>query len=224
MQWRARVRMNVARGVVGVVVMASLGCSESPTSPTSPTANPNAPAPLTRFTILYGALNCQPLRTGSIILVSAYTPESSRAYESVDDAKVTWTTSDPSVLRPSTTPGFVRLEGSGTAELRAEYQGAFAALPITVFPEAYPLLDVSVQGGVLPLAASPMGRAVTRDRFAGASTDVTAATTFSSSDTRIATVDGPRISFKPVLGNAVITGRHNGLVGACGIAVHPRQY
>ena len=224
MQWCARLRMNVAGGVVGVVVMASLGCSDAPTSPTSTSANPNAPAPLTRFTILYGALNCQPLLAGSTILVNAYTPESSRAFASVDDSKVTWTTSDPSVLRPSTTPGFVQLEGQGTAELRAEYQGAFAALPITVFPDAYPMLGVSVQGGVLPLGASPMGRAVTRERAGGVSTDVTAATTFTSSDTRIATVDGPRISFKPVLGNAVITGRHNGLAGACGIAVYPRQY
>jgi hypothetical protein len=53
---------------------------------------------------------------------------------------------------------------------------------------------------------------------------VSAATTFTSFDPRIATVAGSRITFKPVIGNAVITGTHNGMVGACGVAVYPRAY
>lgn len=69
-----------------------------------------------------------------------------------------------------------------------------------------------------------MGRAMIRNSLTTPSTDVSAATTFTSSDTRIATVDGSSITFKPLVGNVVITGTQNGMTGSCGIAVYPRPY
>ena len=114
--------------------------------------------------------------------------------------------------------------GPGTAEVRAEHQGTRAMLLVTVSPDTYPMLDVSIQGVVLPGTSQPMGRAMTHSALAVPATDVSAATTFTSSDTRVATVDGQRITFKPLVGNVVITGTHNGITGACGIAVYPRAY
>jgi len=207
----ARVGWILVRCVVASALLAAISCSGSPTAPTSP------PGTISALTILYGVTACQPLRVGRVLALNVYPPESPRA--NVNSAS-RWTSSDPSVLLLHPAPGAFIMVGPGTAEVRAEYQGSVASMAITIQPDVYPRLDVTVNNNFPDVA--PRGRAEVIPALARAGTDVTADARFSSSDQRIATVEGARITFQPRVGNVTISATYNGLSGSCGMSVYPK--
>jgi len=170
--------------------------------------------------MLYGLTNCQQLRApgNAFFNVLTYTDG---LYQPVQATAVRWSTSNPAVLIPAAGSGFFTLTGVGTAEARAEYQGMSAAVVLTVpASTTLPYLEVTVGGTV----GGTTGRVDYRAAFGPPTTNVTAAATFSSSDARIATVDGSRITFPGPIGNAEIRASANGLVGSCGLAINPRSF
>ena len=206
----ARLGKRSGRFFVAAWLLASIGCSGSPTEPTSPAGT------ISTLTILYGASACQQLRAGRVLALNVYPPESPRA--NVNSAS-TWTSSDSSVLLLHPAPGAFIMVGPGTAEVRATYQGRTASMTITIQPDVYPRLDVSVINsfpGVEPRVRADLNPALAR-----AVSDVTAETRFSSSDPGIASIDGSRITFKPRVGNVTISAAYNDATGSCGMSVYP---
>jgi hypothetical protein len=193
--------------IVSALVVSANCSAKLPSQPT--------PAPTT-LVMLYGLTNCQQLRAPGNAFFNVLTYNDG-LYQPVQATAVRWSSSNPAVLIPSAGSGFFTLTGVGTAEARAEYQGMSAAVVLTVpASTTLPYLEVTVGGTT--------GRVEYRAAFGPPTTNVTAAATFSSSDSRIATVDGSRITFPGPIGNAEIRATANGLVGSCGLSIIPRSF
>ena len=212
----AGARIAFVHGAIGFALLSSISCNAS--LPTEP----SAPASATTLEILYGSTSCQELRVGTGALFNAYTVTGDGVYAHVTP-QTAWASSDPAVLRPGIgiAPSFNFL-APGTAEVRAEYQGKFAATSVTVLGRDFPYLEVGFLNAIRN-GATPVGAAL-RTASGTATTNVTAATTFTSSNPRVATIEGSQITFTGAVGNVEIRGTYNGITGACGIAQRPRSF
>jgi hypothetical protein len=199
-------RMTLIRAAIIAGALSSAGCgARSPTEPSSTSG----------LVVLFGALGCQQLRAGRVVLLHALV-RSGDTYRQVT-SEATWTTSDPGVIRPNATRGSFTMLGSGVVEARAEYQGQFAFVSFTVGAPGAPYLEVTAT------SAGPKqltGRAQLWSA-SGAITDITSSATFVSSDPRIARVDGRSIVLMGGIGNVEITGTANGMSGTCGASNYP---
>jgi hypothetical protein len=197
-------------------LISSIGCNASLPTEAS------APVSATTLEVLYGSTSCQPLRVGSSAFFSAYTVTGDGVYQHVTP-HVSWSSSDPGVLRPgSSISSSFPLLAPGTAEVRAQYQGLFGATSVTVHGQGPPQLEVDffnpVRNGSTPLSAR------LRTGSGAPITIVTASTTFTSSNPRVATIEGSQLSFTGAVGNVEVRGAYNGITGACGIAQSPRAF
>lgn len=208
MQSRASLPSTICLAIVACAVMMSIGCrAELPAQPTTPPVS---------LRMLYGLASCRQLQVGSSLLFDALTYDDG-LYQAVPGQAVLWSSSNPSVLAPSTS-GFFSVVGIGTAEARAAYQGKSAAVVVTIPASlTLPYLEVTVGPG-------QQGRVELRTGFGTPTTNITSAATFASSDTRIAAVDGSRVMLQGPIGNAEIRATANGLSGACALSVYPRSF
>ena len=195
--------------VSAAIFFTCVNCSaQLPAQPTPPPSS---------LVLLYGLTSCQALRAGSIVRFSALVYDDG-LYQYVNQSAVTWSTSNPAVLTTqSGGGGFFTLVGVGTAEARGLYQGRSAAVVVTVpAGSTLPYLEVT--------ANSNSARVDLRASFSSPTTNVTSSASFTSSDSRIATVEGSRVVLQGPIGNTEIRATASGLAGACAMSVDPRSF
>jgi hypothetical protein len=191
------------------VCVAGAACSASyPTAPAATTAD---------FHFLYRAPT-GPLPVGTSMAFDAFAVDSQRAFTNVT-AQTQVSSSDPAVIqiRPGTSAMAV---GAGTAELRANYEGRIASLPVTVIPaqRTYPYLVIDLPGILAGTTQSARARLFETPLQ---SRDVTAETVWGSSNTAIATVDRGLVAGKTV-GTTVLTASFGGFSAVASVSVRPR--
>ncbi|MET0214081.1 MAG: Ig-like domain-containing protein [Vicinamibacterales bacterium] len=202
--------------VIGLVIVVSVSCKAS--YPTTPTASPVA------FWVHYWT----PVglgSVGSIYAFSAFVLASDGAYEDVT-ARAVWSESDSQILiksRSFTFPSAVAYSAAapGNVEIAAQYLGLRSSIVISVIrPDrrAFPNLGIAA---VSPRVMGESARSVLRwNQSATISDTVTELATWSSSDTRVVTVDRGLIS-AVAPGTAVVTASYNGQLAWYGLSIPP---
>ncbi len=138
--WRGTCRSRWQTGSLVLSVTMSallLGCggSPAPTAPSSPTP-PTAPATLTGVTLTPATMA---IRVGESLEVTARAQFSDGSSQEVT-AQATWQSSNPTVLG-IIAPGKALAMASGTADLRAAYQGMNSQVTVAVSPGPRAMAD-----------------------------------------------------------------------------------
>ena len=162
---------------------------------------------------------------GATYTFSAFVLASDGAYEDVT-ARAAWSESNSQILvksRSVTFPLAVAYSAAapGNVEIAAQYQGLRSSIVISVIRpdrQSFPNL------GITPVSPRVMGgsaRSVLRWNQSAATSDtVTELATWSSSDTRVVTVDRGLIS-AVAPGTAMVTASYNGQLAWYGLSIPP---
>jgi hypothetical protein len=210
------------------LIVALAGCGVTTPTPTPPPLPPStgvvvgvSTAPLERVEIYY-PIAYSWLAVGSTFSFGVFAVHTDGVYEQVSTPRgVTWASSDPAIVAVSSpTTGTLRAVSPGIATLTASYQGRSASVTqeIRAGEPPYPFLEI------WPTAA-PSRQYMTRDARARrresntSFPDVTAAATWTSSDPRVATVDGGVVLATGV-GTTRITASHGGMTASYVFSVY----
>ena len=206
---------RIGRSAAVWLALVGAGCNAS--FPTSPEAF-DAPATRVGFEVLFVP---QPslVLTGSLVQFLAYTVDSATAYQYV--AQAAWTSSDPSVLRrEGAFETSWRAVSPGVVEVTATFEGAVSSVFVTVVSPQFPYLELR------GLAIPTIGRAlppleVWINSGPNNSRQVSDAT-WTSSNTRVATVSASGVVTGINIGTAEITASSGGLSASYRLSVLPR--
>jgi hypothetical protein len=198
--------------VLGAALIATSCQASYPTQPTQA-------VPVALRVHYLTATGVEPVGTGRGF--SAYLLNSDGAYENVTD-RATWSSSDPTVLQRDA-HSFFRAVATGAAEIVARYTGLQSSVWVVVVqPEsqAYPHLAIAPGD---PHTLGQRAQAVATLRVSSSeSLIVTDAATWSSTDTRVITVDrGAVTGVGP--GTAQILVSYGGLSTWYGLSIQPSQ-
>jgi Bacterial Ig-like domain (group 2) len=203
---------------IAICLMFAVGVAACSASfPTEPSATV---PPLSGLVVRY------PVRGTRMVIESAelfnrqfeaYTVDADGVYTRVTD-HAAWLSTDTLVVRPSViSPGIIGLFQAGSAEIHASYQGFLTSLPVVVRDRpAPPYLEITV--GISPVRVEVVSGQSGTNRQT-----ITSGVTWTSSDGRIASVDG-RGSVSGLLpGNVEIRATYNGLSDRYWMSVPPRD-
>lgn len=146
----------------------------------------------------------------------AYTVDADGVYTRVTD-HAAWLSTDTLVARPSVnTPGTIGVFQAGNTQIQASYQGFLASLPVIVRdPPVPPYLEITV--GISPVRVEVVSGQSGTNRQT-----ITSGVTWTSSDDRIASVDGRGLVTGLLPGNVEIRATYNGLSDRYWMSVPPR--
>ena len=208
--------MNRTRSVCFVVlVVAATSCRASyPAAPTEPT-------PLS-FQIYYRSPVSFAM-VGSFYAFGAYTLRSDGAYEDVT-SQTTWSSSDPSVLRQSSTSAAAfNALAVGPADVIARYREFSSSVSMFVIrPDrrVYPQLSIGLQPSPSTVGQKGQATANLLEIGAPAFEVVTDLASWSSSNPDVLRVErGAWTVVAP--GTTHITASYNGLSAFVGVSIHP---
>jgi hypothetical protein len=184
-----------------------------------PTTQPTTPSPLVALAIQYPSSGLgRPLL--SSFSFTAFAIDAEGVYHPVSN-EVSWTTSDPTVVRALFTPSSFNAIGVGSAEVYATYRGLAASISVVVQAvPPYPYLDIDRRA--LPTTGSTSAARAVIAQSPSIVQDVTDAAVWSSSNTAVATVAKAGRVTGVAPGNTEITATYNGASTSYFFSVPPR--
>ena len=206
-------RLAASAVVLSLILLA--GCNAKYPS------QPSVPAPST-LQVHYPTAMGAPL-VGASFFFTAYIINSDGAYEDVT-SRATWLSSNPVVVRMTSSPSGFTAVAPGLADLSASYQGLTSSVSVAVLEVDRQFPALAVTAGNPRVIGQTATTTASLRTSATQSQNVTSQAAWSSSDERVVTVTpaGQAASVKGVgVGTAQITAVFNGLSASYGLSIQP---
>jgi hypothetical protein len=180
---------------------------------------PSSPASRVGIQLHYQVASSSELTPGSSLSLRALEVDTARLYRDVT-AQAVWVSSDDAVIR-SSGPGLLQAVAPGLAEISASYQGSTASILIPVVPpRSFPYLDIRPLANPRAMGSRSTARAL-MVQSSNSVQDVTADTTWTSSNSTVATVIlGVVTGVTP--GTVEIAASYGGYTAAYRLSIYPR--
>ena len=160
-------------------------------------------------------------KTGSIVL-TLHTKVNGTVTASTDiTASAEWTSDNPSAVSIQSA-GVVKAAGSGSAVVKASYQGMTASVAVTVTDVVTHTLALSVSGVSVPWNSSTQIKATyytVTNGVRNSGTDVTSLASWSSDDTSVAVVSGGLVTGKKGGSQTTVKAVYDGLSASATVIV-----